>query len=210
MPREKKALLTGGGRLRCREAPRALSVSKGVRRSWISMSTPSCHAPMSRTTSVGKLHVPAVGGMQHDRHPEDPARGSPQDAEAADLSCGNMRAGPASAQPRGGITSIRGAPRRTGADRPRAADDRAADQGCEVPGKPKSLDSFDFKVIPRLNKMQVLELAPLRMDRPARERHRPRAERHGQDPCRPRARARRLPEGHGGQPSPPPRRWSTS
>ena len=47
----------------------------------------------------------------------------------------------------------------------------------------KSLDSFDFKAIPSLNKMQVLELATLRVDPSPRERHRPRPERHGQDPC---------------------------
>ncbi len=59
----------------------------------------------------------------------------------------------------------------------------------------KSLDSFDFKAIPSLNKMQVLELAPLRMDRAAGKRHRPRAERHGQNPCRAGPGAGRLSEG---------------
>lgn len=57
----------------------------------------------------------------------------------------------------------------------------------------KSLDSFDFKAIPSLNKMQVLEL--LRMDRAAGKRHRPRAEWHGQNPCCPGPGACRLSEG---------------
>jgi hypothetical protein len=47
---------------------------------------------------------------------------------------------------------------RTGTDRPGTAHGRAPHQGGEVPGV-KSLDSFDFTAIPKLNKMQVLELA---------------------------------------------------
>jgi len=75
----------------------------------------------------------------------------------------------------------------------------------------KSLDSFDFKAIPKLNKMQVLELArcewpygdasiPYRLtDRSAGARHRPRAEWNRQDPYRPRPGSGRLPEGNVGQ-----------
>jgi hypothetical protein len=47
---------------------------------------------------------------------------------------------------------------RAGDDRPRAPHGRAPHQGGEIPGV-KSLDSFDFTAIPKLNKMQVLELA---------------------------------------------------
>ena len=46
----------------------------------------------------------------------------------------------------------------TGVDRSRTADDRAPDQGRQVPRGQKP-GSFDFKAIPSLNKMQVLELA---------------------------------------------------
>ena len=49
----------------------------------------------------------------------------------------------------------------------------------------KSLDSFDFKAIPSLNKVQVLGAGTLRMDRPSGERHLPRPVRHRQNPCRP-------------------------
>jgi hypothetical protein len=71
----------------------------------------------------------------------------------------------------------------------------------------KSLDSFDFKAIPALNKMQVLELARCEWpygdasiayrltDRAARERHRARPKRNWQDPHCPRPRAVRLPKG---------------
>jgi DNA replication protein DnaC len=59
----------------------------------------------------------------------------------------------------------------------------------------KSLDSFDFKAIPSLNKMQVLELARCEWIERRGERHRPRAERHGQNPCRLGAGAGRLSEG---------------
>ena len=59
----------------------------------------------------------------------------------------------------------------------------------------KSLDSFDFKVIPSLNKALVLELAPLRVHRAPREPHRARQQRHRQDPHRPRSRPGGLPEG---------------
>jgi len=75
----------------------------------------------------------------------------------------------------------------------------------------KSLDSFDFKAIPALNKMQVLELArcewplgdcmqsPAGNNRAPRERHRLGAKRHRQDPCRPGTRSRCLPEGFVGR-----------
>ena len=46
----------------------------------------------------------------------------------------------------------------TGVDRSRTADDRAPDQGRQVPRGQKP-GSFGFKAIPSLNKMQVLELA---------------------------------------------------
>ena len=59
----------------------------------------------------------------------------------------------------------------------------------------KSLDSFDFRAIPSLNKMQVLEPGTGRMDRAAGKRHHPRAERHGQNPCCPGPGAGRLSEG---------------
>jgi DNA replication protein DnaC len=71
----------------------------------------------------------------------------------------------------------------------------------------KSLDSFDFKAIPALNKMQVLELARCEWpygdasiayrltDRAARERHRTRPKRNRKDPHCPRPRAVRLPKG---------------
>ena len=48
--------------------------------------------------------------------------------------------------------------RRARADRPRAPHGRAAHQGGALP-RGESLDSFDFKVIPSLNKALVLELA---------------------------------------------------
>lgn len=63
----------------------------------------------------------------------------------------------------------------------------------------KSLDSFDFKAIPSLNKMMVLELArcewplsdctqsPAGNNRAPGKCHRTRAIRHRQNPCRPRA-----------------------
>jgi len=71
----------------------------------------------------------------------------------------------------------------------------------------KSLDSFDFKAIPSLNKTLTMELAPsraccacaagqgLRVCRPPRERHRARAKRHRQDPYQPGTRPGRLSEG---------------
>ena len=59
----------------------------------------------------------------------------------------------------------------------------------------KSLDSFDFKAIPALNKAQVLELA--RCDWIERRENVIALGpfRHRQDPCRPGARTGRLPEG---------------
>ena len=56
----------------------------------------------------------------------------------------------------------------------------------------KSLDSFDFKAIPSLNKMQVLELARCEW---IERRENPRAEWHGQNPCCPGPGACRLSEG---------------
>lgn len=48
---------------------------------------------------------------------------------------------------------------------------KSPDQGCKVPAK-KSVDSFDFKAIPKLNKMQVLVLQCFTRRRPRRERSR--------------------------------------
>jgi len=59
----------------------------------------------------------------------------------------------------------------------------------------KSLDSFDFKVIPSLNKMQVLELARCEWIDRRENVIAPRAERHGQNPCRAGPGAGRLSEG---------------
>ena len=59
----------------------------------------------------------------------------------------------------------------------------------------KSLDSFDFKVIPSLNKSLVLELARWRVRRAPRERHRARKQWHRQDPHCPRSRPGGLPKG---------------
>ena len=86
----------------------------------------------------------------------------------------------------------------------------------------KSLDSFDFKAIPKLNSEAANAIrpreranagagtGPLRMDRAAREHHRPRAERHGQDAHRLGPRVGGLPEGVARPLPPPPQRWSTS
>ena len=84
--------------------------------------------------------------------------------------------------------------RGAGADRPRAADDRAPDQGGAVPGgqKPRQLR---LQGDPQPEQDAGAGAGPLRMDRAARERHRPRPQRHRQDPCSPRARPGRLPEG---------------
>ena len=58
----------------------------------------------------------------------------------------------------------------------------------------KSLDSFDFAALPSLNKALVMELARCEYIERARERHRPWQLRHGQEPHRARAGARRLPK----------------
>jgi hypothetical protein len=50
------------------------------------------------------------------------------------------------------------APRRTGTDRPGTPHGGTADQSRKVPGT-QSLDSFDFKAMPSLHKMLVMELA---------------------------------------------------
>ena len=59
----------------------------------------------------------------------------------------------------------------------------------------KQLESFDFKAIPALNKMLVLDLARGEVHRAPRERNPARPKRRRQDPCRARPRPRRLPEG---------------
>ena len=58
----------------------------------------------------------------------------------------------------------------------------------------KSLDSFDFKVR-RSQQDPDYGTGPPRLRGPARERHRTGSKWHRQDPCRPWARSRRLPEG---------------
>ena len=64
----------------------------------------------------------------------------------------------------------------------------------------KSLDSFDFKAIPKLNKMQVLELARCEwIERRENVIALGGAQWDRQDPCCPGSRAGRMPEGHGGQ-----------
>jgi DNA replication protein DnaC len=59
----------------------------------------------------------------------------------------------------------------------------------------KSLDSFDFMALPSLNKALVMELARSEYVERRENRHRSRQLGHRQEPHRPRARPRRLPEG---------------
>ena len=71
----------------------------------------------------------------------------------------------------------------------------------------KSLDSFDFKAIPKLNSEPANATGPreranagagarpLRLDRPTRERYRPRAERHRKNSCGSWAWAGSMPKG---------------
>ena len=61
----------------------------------------------------------------------------------------------------------------------------------------KSLDSFDFKAMPSLNKMLVMELARCDYIYPQREHHRRGKQRHRQDPYRPRPWAGGVSEGPG-------------
>ena len=58
----------------------------------------------------------------------------------------------------------------------------------------KSLETFEFRAIPSVNKRLVLELAPLGVSRPARERVGVGQLRHGQDASRARVGAGRLSE----------------
>ena len=74
----------------------------------------------------------------------------------------------------------------------------------------KSLDSFDFKAIPALNKAQVLELARCEWIERRENVIALGPSRHRQDPCRPGARAGRLPEGPLYRTSPRPPRSCTS
>ena len=59
----------------------------------------------------------------------------------------------------------------------------------------KSLDTFDFLGHAVGEQAPGHAAGPLRVRRPARERHRSRQQRHRQDPCRPRPGTGRLPEG---------------
>ena len=77
----------------------------------------------------GQLHVPGRRGMRHDRRPRDPARPSPQDAEAADLLAGIREARPPVRRRGAGPRPLPRPAGGAGADRPRAPDDRAPDQG---------------------------------------------------------------------------------
>ncbi len=106
------------------------------------------------------VHEPAVGAqMAHDRHTASAARPPPQDAEAADLPARVRQDRPAVRLGRRRSRPLPVETRRARADRPRAPHGRAAHQGGACFPVVKSLDSFDFKVIPSLNKALVLELA---------------------------------------------------
>ena len=150
---------------------------------------------------------PCPPGMRHGLGSEAPARGSSQYAEAVDLPGGPRETGPlvrrrgtgsrgAPGPPRGaangstasaGWPSARSGPRRSRPPRasplvtlPRNA---PPDDGrLRAQGDPEALRDAGAGT------------RPLRAGRPPRDRHRPRTQRHGHDPCRPRVGAGRLPE----------------
>lgn len=102
------------------------------RRSWTSMSIPTCRGP-----TWGPPRRPATclccRETQRDRCSADPACSSPQDAGSSRLLAGARGAGAPMCSRGPGPCPV---PRPTGpswADRPRGADDRTSDQGCQVP-----------------------------------------------------------------------------
>src|SRR6056297_298010 len=136
--------------------------------------------------------------MRHDRHPEDPARGSSQDAEAAHLPAGIREARPPMRRRRAGSCPVPGTSGRAGIDRPRAADDRAAYQGSEVPGDQES-GQLRLQSDPKAQQDAGAGTRAMQLDRATRECHRLGAQWNRQDPCCPRAGAGGLPEGPLGQ-----------
>jgi transposase len=153
-----------------------LCQSKGGRPGSTSTSIPICRAPRSRPPRRPAT-CRCCRGMRHDRGAEAAARPSSQDAEAADLPSGIHKALPPMRRRRSGPCSVPRAAGGTGADRPRAADDRAPHQGSKV-SVHQEPRQFRLQGDPEAQQDAGAGARPLRMDRAARERHRPRAEWH--------------------------------
>ncbi len=87
------------------------------------------------TTSARVVHGSSGRGRRHDRHAADPARPSPEGAEAADVPA-RVRQGRPPVRRRGRRPSaLSAAAGRAGDDRARAAHGRAPDQGGQVPDR---------------------------------------------------------------------------
>ena len=97
--------------------------------------------------------------MPHDRGPEDPAGASSEDTEAAHLASREYDkiARQCATEGQDHVQFLARLVELELIDRERWMVERRI-KAAKFPAT-KSLDSFDFKVIPKLNKMQVLEFA---------------------------------------------------